>query len=439
MSALPTDDLIQLRITRQLYQQSAPGIFANILNTLIVAFVFRNLVPPRVNLAWAGTCLAFLLFRLAFTQTLLRQELTLENHRRRLAQFGLTVCLSGLLFGSAGLLYLSADRPAYNAFIFFLMGGVFAGALGALAIERRVFAAYAAPVFLPVTAHCFVLGGEINTAMAAMGLLFMVMMGLLVQHMNRTMISAFRLEIQNAQLAQDTQRLNDELLLANEQFRRLSFHDSLTDATNRRFISDILQHEVARFATTRRKHLVSAAIEQAPDEILYGIFVIDIDHFKEVNDTWGHGCGDQLLIQFVDLLKGMVRKEDVVTRWGGEEFVVVLKRTTSGYLHAFARKVIETVAGTAFPIGENASLKKTCSLGYAEFPFSRTEPEALSLEQTIEVADRALYLAKAGGRNQAVCAASTGAARLLTGSATDFMQRLSEAIDQGRIRLERTH
>ena len=64
-----------------------------------------------------------------------------------------------------------------------------------------------------------------------------------------------------------------------------------------------------------------------PDsDLIYGIFIIDIDHFKNVNDTWGHKCGDDVIIQFVKIIQSVIRKDDVLCRWGGEEFVVILKR-----------------------------------------------------------------------------------------------------------------
>lgn len=437
MNQHPINDLIHLRITRQLYQHASAAIFSSILNCLIVGIVFRNIVDPRINFGWVAICLIYMLFRYIFIQWVLKKKINLKNYRRRLFHFGLTICISGILFGSAGILYLSLERPAYNAFIFFLLGGIFAGSMGAFAIEKRVFAAFSAPVILPVTIYSFILGGEINTAMATMGIIFIAMMMVVVRPMNTSMVAAFRLDIQNAQLAEDTQRLNEALLVANDKFRRLSFYDTLTNATNRRFINDVLQHEVDRFTFSRRQCLTTAEAATDSEKSIYGLYVIDIDHFKQVNDTWGHKCGDQVLIQFVERLKSLVRKNDVVTRWGGEEFVIVLKRIKPDYLHTFARKVIQAVASEGFDINGVNTVRQTCSIGFAQLPFFATAPEVLSLEQTFEICDAALYHAKENGRNQAICAVhhAPSAQVISSEKGARIVQNLSGAIENDEVRL----
>lgn len=441
MDLLPTNDLIQERITRQLYQHAAPAIFATILNCIIVAIVFRDLLDPWINYGWAGTCMVYVLFRLFFARSVLKKQITLENYRKRLWQFGVSICLSGILLGSSGILFLAPERPAYNAFIFFLLGGTFAGAVGAFAIKRRIFLIFAAPIILPVTIHSFMLGGEINTAMATMGILFIIMMLLVVSRMHATLVAAFRFDIQNAQLARDTLRLNQELQVANDKFKRLSFYDSLTNATNRRFITDVLQNEVNRFTFTRRRGLIEQIIPPDPQKLVYGLFIVDIDHFKQINDTYGHHYGDRMLIQFVDILKSLVRKDDVVSRWGGEEFVIVLKRTAPEYLQVFAKKVIQAIAATEFKVSETETIRKTCSLGFTELPFFRTVPDALTLEQTLEIADHALYHAKSSGRNQAIMAVNKLASEdvLSAEKGAMLVKNLSDAIEKGLLQLVRVN
>ena len=439
MNQSQMNDMIQLRITQQLYQHSAGAIYTNMLNVLAVGYVFRNVMDPAINFSWLGICLSYLLFRLFFTRSIIKKQIELANYRRRLWQFGITVCLSGILFGSAGIIYLSLTRPAYNAFIFFLMGGIFAGSLGAFSIDKRIFAAYAAPLILPVTIYSFILGDELNVAMGAMGILFILMMALLVSRMNATLVSAFRLEIQNTQLATDTQRLNEELLAANEQLRQLSLNDLLTNTTNRRFVTDILQEEVDRFIAARLESLAAALRENDLEKTRYGLFMLDIDNFKHVNDTWGHKCGDQVLIQFADILKSLVRKDDVVTRWGGEEFLIILKNALPEHLQKFAEKVIRAVAASTFKIDETRSISMTCSVGFVEFPFYQNEPEALSLEQTLEIADWALYDAKKNGRNQAVYADHNPSSGVVVTAAKGVLlgENLSTAIDNKYILLTR--
>ena len=397
MDSQEIDKLVRLKKTRQLYQHASAAIFASILNAIVVAIVFRDNVDRFYSLGWAGICILYLLWRLYFTRAVLKGKLTLDNYVRRHRQFAITICISGILFGSAGILFLDAGRPAYNAFIFFLMGGMFAGSMGAFAIDRGVFALFSAPVILPVTIRIFFLGGELNTAMGVMGLIFISMMALVVQRMNATMVDALRLGIQNKLMARSAHKLNRKLVVANRNLKQLSLYDSLTNLRNRRFIFDVLKSEVDRFSYAYG-HRPDAEVEAAR---VYGVFIIDIDHFKQVNDEYGHACGDQFLIQFAGILRSLVRKNDVLSRWGGEEFLVVLKRCSPEYLEEFAGKVISAVQATEFRLNDATTIHKTCSLGYASYPFLRSHPKALSLEQVIELADKALYFAKNNGRNRA--------------------------------------
>jgi diguanylate cyclase (GGDEF)-like protein len=277
--------------------------------------------------------------------------------------------------------------------------------------------------------------------MATMGILFIIMMLLVVSRMHATLVAAFRFDIQNAQLARDTLRLNQELQVANDKFKRLSFYDSLTNATNRRFITDVLQNEVNRFTFTRRRGLIEQIIPPDPQKLVYGLFIVDIDHFKQINDTYGHHYGDRMLIQFVDILKSLVRKDDVVSRWGGEEFVIVLKRTAPEYLQVFAKKVIQAIAATEFKVSETETIRKTCSLGFTELPFFRTVPDALTLEQTLEIADHALYHAKSSGRNQAIMAVNKLASEdvLSAEKGAMLVKNLSDAIEKGLLQLVRVN
>jgi len=122
------------------------------------------------------------------------------------------------------------------------------------------------------------------------------------------------------------------------------------------------------------------------------VVLIDIDRFKHVNDRFGHLVGDEVLVAFSRVLESQVRGGDVVGRWGGEEFVLVLRRTTPGDAYALAERIRATVATTLFP----GVRRLTASLGVcAALPNE-------SLTELMGRADSALYSAKAGGRNLAV-------------------------------------
>lgn len=165
-----------------------------------------------------------------------------------------------------------------------------------------------------------------------------------------------------------------------------ALQDPLTGLYNRRLLEDRLGSELA--AAQRHGRAVS-------------LLMVDIDHFKAVNDRWGHLAGDEALRMVADTLRGAIRKEDFLARFGGEEFVVIARETGLEGAHQFGERLRAAVEARRCDwhearIGVTVSVGVTVSIGLAEFVAGRTERELF------EAADRALYLAKQGGRNRVV-------------------------------------
>ena len=155
-----------------------------------------------------------------------------------------------------------------------------------------------------------------------------------------------------------------------------------------------------------------------------GIFMIDLDHFKIVNDTYGHHAGDTVLVTISRVLKNQIRVDDFIVRWGGEEFLIILNDTDPEYLEIFARKTLKAVEETAIQIDDETTIYKTCSIGYCSLPLHESAPDLLNLEQTINVSDYAMYLAKQHGRN---CAAriSLNQQHPLSSECKEYLHKLS--------------
>jgi diguanylate cyclase (GGDEF)-like protein len=132
------------------------------------------------------------------------------------------------------------------------------------------------------------------------------------------------------------------------------------------------------------------------------IVMADIDNFKRVNDVYGHSIGDRMLQEHAQRLTSVIRKGDVLVRWGGEEFMIVCHATPRENVTMLCQRLMEAVTATPFDLGNGVELNKTCSFGWAPFPWSKEQMNTLSVENVIELADKALYLAKTGGKNQAV-------------------------------------
>ena len=158
-------------------------------------------------------------------------------------------------------------------------------------------------------------------------------------------------------------------------------HDFLTSTVNRRGLKAIFSHDV-----------------DSPDWIHRPVsFVIgDIDFFKKVNDTYGHAVGDRVLIEIANLIRQDLANPDVVCRWGGEEFVVMLVGSTYGEAVDVAEKIRKKIEAMRIPLDNSSELQITMSFGVEEH--QRGE----SVDETVSKADKALYVAKSKGRNR-VC------------------------------------
>ena len=170
--------------------------------------------------------------------------------------------------------------------------------------------------------------------------------------------------------------------------RRLSNADALTGAFNRRFLDHYLRHELARAA----RHKASLAVA-----------MVDVDHFKQLNDAFGHAAGDRVLKHIAQQLEAAVRRTDLVARYGGEEFVVVLPESNAAQAMMRMERIRESLASTALPLEKikartsQANMKVTISVGIASWP-----ADGNSSAELISSADRRMYEAKTRGRNMSV-------------------------------------
>jgi len=179
------------------------------------------------------------------------------------------------------------------------------------------------------------------------------------------------------------QELIFELEDSQKRLKELSLIDHLTKLYNRRYFLQTSEHI---FELTKRKG----------DAL--SVMIMDIDYFKNINDTYGHATGDKVLIYFSNELKHLSRKSDIVSRWGGEEFVMLLQDTDSTGAWLISEKIRIAIENLVIPLEDKKELKCTVSIGC-------TQVNILSdytIEDSLSRADGALYEAKSGGRNM-VC------------------------------------
>ena len=187
------------------------------------------------------------------------------------------------------------------------------------------------------------------------------------------------------------QQRTEALEVANHRLEEASQTDPLTALRNRRYMANQIPADLAYY---------DRQIQQGAHQGEVMMFaLVDIDHFKAVNDTYGHAAGDRVLQQFAQVLGGLVRNGDYVVRWGGEEFLLVFRPMSTRNLAVIGERVREAVASREFDIGAATPLRLTCSTGLAEYPLFRDDRMQLGWETMVELADQALYYVKARGRD----------------------------------------
>ncbi len=219
--------------------------------------------------------------------------------------------------------------------------------------------------------------------------LFAVFMIMRVPHMRlrREEQYSARLETKVQERTEDLQRSNDELHLLNDRLQEASFTDPLTGLRNRRYLFEEVARDIA-LVTREREAEPGADLQQLV------FLMIDLDHFKPINDGHGHAAGDQLLIDISRALDGACRSSDFTIRWGGDEFLVAARRTTPEEAEALAQRICTTISQLTTQLENGAMARTSCSIGYASYPFVADGVELLNWEQVLGVADRAMYAAK---------------------------------------------
>jgi diguanylate cyclase (GGDEF)-like protein len=141
-----------------------------------------------------------------------------------------------------------------------------------------------------------------------------------------------------------------------------------------------------------------------------------------------------VLVQMAQRLRNLFRESDYLIRWGGEEFLVVARATNRSEAEAVAERIRAAVANEAFELADGTTLSKSCSIGFASYPFFPDQPRILSWSQVLELADQSLYMAKNGGRNQWIglygmaCSQPDGVFQRL-------MRQTIKAVQAGEVRL----
>jgi len=207
-----------------------------------------------------------------------------------------------------------------------------------------------------------------------------------------------RLEQLVAERTADFERVNAELIATNQQLKLASITDTLTGLRNRRFLQEQLNTLLSGINRRLRDNKTPSVC---------AVLIMDIDHFKHVNDTFGHDKGDQVLVATARALEAAARGEDYLLRWGGEEFVLVIPEIEPQHVVRVHERIHQAIAD----VGEDTQIGRpiTLSIGIVLLPWLAERVDQREWEHSLELADLGLYAVKSSGRNGSAMVTATPA------------------------------
>jgi diguanylate cyclase (GGDEF)-like protein len=333
--------------------------------------------PHRPLLAWFAAFLIVIPARILIAYLQARQRWPAA---RATTWAVIGSALTGALWGLLAWAIATAPSVTYQVFIVFVLGGMTAGAVLLDAAYLPAFFAFMLPATLPATVALLIGGDPVSIAMGVMLAAFTTVQTVVGQRSNHWIVDTLRLQAQRENLTADLYRTTAELSRREAILRIMANHDQLTGLFNRYYLLETLGRELRR---ARRLHTPLT------------VAIVDIDHFKDFNDNFGHEAGDEVLRAMGALLKGAVRGSDIVCRYGGEEFLLVFLDSAAAGAVLRLEEICRDVKAETYACQGQSLPCVTLSVGVAEYPV-----HARTVDGLIRAADRALYGAKKAGRDR---------------------------------------
>lgn len=358
------DTLVHAEKIQLLFKQSFPAAFVSISISALLIAVLWPVQDHELLLAWFIILTFSSFIRLGIFMSYRRKTLPLENVLAWEKPYFITLMLSSLIWGIGGVMIMPEASRFHQAIIFYCLIGMSGGAISVYSAHRAMTLFTVACVLLPATLWMFWQATLPTVVMAIGAVIFYASLIRATQVLSSALQQNFR--------------MNYELKEANAYAEKLARMDQLTGLFNRR-------------AFYEQANMLGNYVERHKDSI--AVIILDLDHFKEINDTRGHAAGDAALAHVGKLLQQMTRKSDVCARIGGEEFGMLMLSSSADDAFTLAEKLRYELEST--PVSFNTErFIVTSSFGVAS---GETD-----IENLIKRADAAMYRAKEAGRNQVV-------------------------------------
>ncbi len=408
---------IQAQLVHDLYERGRLAILV----LLVLLGVIRWAVEPAYRMdgrlrALFPVLIAVSFVRLAFMFIPHRRRNVLASTHVQYVAFAAGVALTSCTLGAMMYLAWPQMEAARLAILAVITSGLVSGAIMSLGFSPLVYMIYMLP---PVGAMFFRAVTDPRPAWGA---------DILATSFAIYAVAVFVISL-------DQRRTRREAITLSLTLSDLVVRDALTRLHNRRFLQEFMPLETARLARD------TADLErgrQPERNTALGVFMLDLDFFKQVNDTHGHAAGDAVLKQTAQTLAAALRHSDNLVRWGGEEFVAVAWVKRREHVRVVAEKLRRAIAQAEFLLPDGTILRKTVSVGFCAMPLVPGPSRQPTWEQALALADAALYRAKAEGRDRWVGVAAAPPEAVASPDAfSRLLQNLPEAEAEGRVTLDR--
>jgi diguanylate cyclase (GGDEF)-like protein len=219
--------------------------------------------------------------------------------------------------------------------------------------------------------------------------------------------------------------------------RRLRVRNQLLSVSNEQLR---IQAEIDPLTGLSNRHHLQAVMAARPRRGLDGtLYLLDIDHFKQINDQCGHAGGDTVLVEIARRLRQALRDDDLVVRWGGEEFLVLVRPLPQVEAEALAQRLLCALADAPV-MHDGRPVPVSASIGFGQFPMRTSTPQSeldVDWERAISLVDTAMYMAKAHGRNGACSILRVDAAS--PAEVEGIIEQLEKSVREGRVDLHFQH
>nr|MDA8403083.1 GGDEF domain-containing protein [Desulfobacteraceae bacterium] len=402
------DQYVELNKFDRLISNLSLSMSATIINSIILSMVLWPVISGEKLIVWCSANIGYALSRYSIIYYYKKSFNKTHLSAWKIGTF-VSFGIAGILFGSSVIFFGDQAPFEYMVFLYFITGGMVVGSAGSYHNDLPIYFIYSSTVFVIPTAGMYFLHMGISEAMCILGVVFYALVSAMATRLSRDMRESLYLRYDNNQLVLSleeekthTDRLNAELIEKNRALNELSLADPLTSLRNRRYLFEIVMPEIEAFGKNCRREISGHNNRLMDARKGYGVLIVDIDHFKQVNDNYGHHSGDMVLVQFANRLKEAVRSDDVVIRFGGEEFIVVLKNVDEHNAADITKKLHAQIQASPFILTENMTLALTCSIGFVFYFIRENDDPGTTFEKMLSMADSALYYAKSHGRNASV-------------------------------------